>query len=325
LERVFVSPRARRLAEQEGVTLDQVEATGPQHMIVERDVRAYLAERPPAPKITPLARRMALEAGLDPATLAPSQPGARITRSDVEAAIAASALPEPVGVQWIEPSPTRRTIALRMAESQRAAAEVTLTRQVDATELVRLREQILVELSEGEARPTYTDVLVTIAGLMLRQHPYLNATATADGRIGLSEEIHIAVAVDTERGLVAPVVRHADQKKLLQIARERAQLTGRAVDGSVTPDELAGGTFTITNLGPLGVDAFTPIINPPQAAILGVGRIHPGPAVHQGELCVRQLMTLSLTFDHRIVDGAPAARFLRDVARLIEKPHLIWL
>jgi pyruvate dehydrogenase E2 component (dihydrolipoamide acetyltransferase) len=211
-----------------------------------------------------------------------------------------------------------------MGDSQRAAAEVTLTRQVDATELVRLRELILAEIAEDDARPTYTDFLVCFVASTLRQHPILNSIMV-DDRIAISDDIHIAVAVDTERGLVAPVVRFTDRKRLPQIARERAELTRRAVQGSISPDELVGGTFTITNLGPLGIDAFTPIINPPQAAILGAGRIHPGPAVHEGELCVRQLMTLSLTFDHRIVDGAPAARFLRDVVRLIEKPHLIWL
>jgi pyruvate dehydrogenase E2 component (dihydrolipoamide acetyltransferase) len=121
------------------------------------------------------------------------------------------------------------------------------------------------------------------------------------------------------------VVRDADQKGLLQLAEERAALVTRSLDGSATPQDLSGGTFTITNLGPLGVDAFTPIINPPQIAILGIGRIRPEPAVYQGELCIRQLVSLSLTFDHRFIDGAPAARFLADVVRVIERPHLMWL
>ena len=323
-QRIFASPRARRLAQQEGVPLAEVKATGPQQMIVERDIRAYLAQREAAPKITPVARRMAEAAGLDLATLVPSLPGARITRADVETALAAREAQAPTGIQWIDLSPTRRTIARRMAESQQATAEVTLTREVDATELVRLREQVLGELSEEDQRPTYTDFLVVIVARQLRQHPYVNAITDGE-RIGLSEEIHVAVAVDTERGLMAPVLRNADKKGLLQLAQERAELVKRALNGAITPEELSGGTFTITNLGSLDVDAFTPIINPPQAAILGVGRVRPAPAVHEGELCIRQLMCLSLTFDHRIVDGAPAARFLRDVVRMIEKPHLIWL
>ncbi|MDH7485822.1 MAG: dihydrolipoamide acetyltransferase family protein [Anaerolineae bacterium] len=322
-QRIFASPRARRLAQQEGVPLDEVQATGPQQMIVERDIRAYLAQRKAVPKATPVARRVAEAAGLDLATLAPL-PAARITRADVEAALAAREAAAPAGVQWVDLSPTRRTIACRMAESQQAAAEVTLTRQADATELVRLREQILAELSEEDTRPTYTDFLVLIVARQLKRHPHLNAITDGE-RIGLSEEVHVAVAVDTERGLMAPVLRNADKKGLLQLARERAELVRRALDGIITPEELSGGTFTITNLGSLGVDAFTPIINPPQAAILGVGRICPAPAVHEGQLCIRQLMHLSLTFDHRVVDGAPAARFLGDVVQWIEKPHLIWL
>jgi len=135
----------------------------------------------------------------------------------------------------------------------------------------------------------------------------------------------VAIAIDTERGLLAPVVRNADQKGLLELAEARRSLVERTLDGTVGADELNGGTFTVTNLGTLGVDAFTPIINAPQTAILGVGRIRSAPAVHEGQLCIRQLMFLSLTFDHRVIDGAPAARFLNDVVRLVEKPHLMWL
>jgi len=325
--RVFASPRARRLAEQEGVSLTEVTATGPQGMIVERDVRAYLEAGAAAPAATPVARRMAEAAGLDLATVRPSKSGARITRADVEAALAereARAVEAPPGVQWVEMPMIRRTIARRMVESQQTAAEVTLMRDADATELVSLRERILKDLLEGDPRPTYTDLLVSIVARQLKRHPTVNAIVEGD-RVGLSGEVHVALAVDTERGLIAPVIRDADQKGLLRLAQERADLVQRALEGTITPDELSGGTFTITNLGTLGIDAFTPIINPPQAAILGIGRIRSAPAVCNGELCVRQMMVLSLTFDHRAIDGAPAARFLRDVVRLIERPHLMWL
>ena len=247
-----------------------------------------------------------------------------MTRADVEAAVQKQTAEVGQGTEWFDLSPVRRTIARRMAESHRAAAEVTLMREVDATEMVTLRRQVLEELSETDPRPTYTDILVSIVARQLRRHPYANATWDGE-RIGLNPEIHVAVAVDTERGLVTPVVRNADKKGLLELTAERARLVQRALDGTLAPDELSGGTFTITNLGPLGIDAFTPIINPPQTAILGVGRIRPAPAVHEGVLCVRHLMVLSLTFDHRIIDGAPAARFLMDVVWLVEKPHLVWL
>ena len=322
--RIFASPRARRLAQQESVPLADLEATGPQQMIVERDVRAYLKAREAAPAVTPVARRMAEAADLDLAAVGLSRSGARITRADVEAALAKRGATVAEGVQWVRLPTIRRTIARRMTESQQTAAEVTLMREVDATELVLLRKRILEELSDGDPRPTYTDLLVSIVARQLKRHPPANAIADGD-RVGLSDEVHVAVAMDSERGLVVPVVRNADRKGLLQLAQERADLVERVIDGTIAPEELAGGTFTITNLGTLGVDAFTPIINPPQTAILGVGRIRSAPAVYEGELCIRQLMVLSLTFDHRIIDGAPAARFLQDIVRLIEKPHLMWL
>jgi pyruvate dehydrogenase E2 component (dihydrolipoamide acetyltransferase) len=323
--RIFASPRARRLAEQAGVPLAEVTATGPQQMIVERDIKAYLARQDTAqPSATPVARRMAQDAGLDLSDVSPERPRVRITRTDVAAALSRKTDLVQEDDQWVELSPTRQTIARRLVASQQTTAQVTLTREVDATELVHLRQQILADLATAETRPTYTDFLVSIVARQLRQHPYLNATTEGE-RIRLSDEVHLGLAVDTERGLLVPVLRNADQKGLLQLARERTALVERALDGSINPAELSGGTFTITNLGALGVDAFTPVINPPQVAVLGIGRIHPGAAVHQGELCVRQMTILSLTFDHRIVDGAPAARFLADVARLIEKPHLWWL
>ncbi len=323
--RIFASPRARRLAEQAGVPLAKAMATGPLQMIVERDIKTYLTRQELAqPSATPVARRMAQEAGLDLSDISPERPGIRISRTDVAAALSRKTNLVQEGDQWVELSPTRQTIARRLLTSQQSTVPVTLTRQADSTELVHLRQQILADLADVEPRPTYTDFLVSIVARQLRQHPYLNATTEGE-RIRLSDGIHLGLAVDTERGLLVPVLRNADQKGLLQLARERTALVERALDGSINPAELSGGTFTLTNLGALGVDAFTPIINPPQVAVLGIGRIHPGPAVHQGELCVRQLMILSLTFDHRIVDGAPAARFLADVVRLIEKPHLWWL
>jgi len=324
LARIFASPRARRLAGQESVALEDLSASGPQGMIVERDVRAYLEARPAAPVITPVARRLAEAAGLEPSLLQPARPGARITRADVEAALAVRDLVSEEGVQWIDVSPIRRTIARRMVESQQATAEVTLTRDVDATAFVELRGQLLEALSEGDPRPTYTDLLVAIVARQLRRHPRANAIWDGN-RIGLHSEVNVAVAVDTERGLVTPVVRNADKLGLLELTIERAALVQQALDGTIGPADLTGGTFTVTNLGTLGIDAFTPIINPPQTAILGVGRIRQAPAVYQGELCIRQRMYLSLTFDHRIIDGAPAARFLMDVVRLVEKPHLVWL
>jgi pyruvate dehydrogenase E2 component (dihydrolipoamide acetyltransferase) len=346
--RIFASPRARRLAEMEGVPLDGVRPSGPKGTIVEQDVKTYLEEIESKPKVTPVARRMAEKEGLDLDALVQAKPGERITRSVVEAAIAQQAAVEidatltASTLQTDEPLPVdevvhasrqsrpvelttiRRTIADRMQQSHQTSAPVTLTREVDATELVELRERILKELDEEQERPSYTDFLASIVARGLKRHPYMNGTFE-DETLELFENINLALAVDTDRGLIVPVMSAVEGRGLLELARLRTDLMKRTFDGTVTLDELQSGTFTLTNLGTLGVDAFTPIINPPQIAILGVGRIRSTPAVYEGQVTIRQMMYLSLTFDHRVVDGGPAARFLAEIAQLVEKPHLIWL
>ncbi len=343
LSRIFASPRARNLARAEGVALEALKPTGPQSMIVERDVRDYLAAQKakPAARVTPLAKRMAEAAGVDLGSV--SQAGGVIRRADVEAALQAApkpqesqpaVAPQPVAVVTPAALPgkgrpvaltsLRKTIARRMLESHLNTAPVTLTREVDATSLVALRADILKELKESDPRPTYTDFLMAILARVLPRHPNLNALLNGES-LEVYDDVHIGVAVDTDRGLVVPVIPSIVHKGLLELAEARTRLTQRAMEGTLLPDELSGGTFTITNLGALGIDGFTPIINPPQVAILGVGRIRPVPAVFENQVSIRQVMVLSLTFDHRVVDGAPAARFLADVAQLVEKPQLVWL
>jgi pyruvate dehydrogenase E2 component (dihydrolipoamide acetyltransferase) len=347
-DRLFASPRARTLAEREGVALDGIPATGPQGMIVERDVRAYLAQRgvasaPPSRladageiRATPVAQRLAAKAGVDLSRVAPAAPGAPIRRADVEAALkqrgadpkqppAAPRDGAPVsGSRRVPLSPTRRTIARRLQASQRDAVPVTLTREVDATALAALRERLLQDFTPDEARLTYTDLLVSITARCLQRHPHLNASFDGDA-LELFEAVHLGLAVDTERGLVVPVLRDAAGMGLKQLAAGRAALVQRAQAGTLTLDEMAGGTFTLTNLGALGVDAFTPVLNPPQVAILGLGRIRPVVGAVATSAGARQVMWLSLTFDHRAVDGAPAARLLADIASLVEQPDRIWL
>jgi pyruvate dehydrogenase E2 component (dihydrolipoamide acetyltransferase) len=156
----------------------------------------------------------------------------------------------------------------------------------------------------------------------LREYPYMNASLTDEG-IKEWPHVNVGLAVDTPRGLLVPVVREADKLGIWEIAQEARRLVGRAQEGGILPDELRGGTFTVTNLGMYGIDGFTPIINLPEVAILGVGRISPQPAVWAGQVCIRQRLVLSLTFDHRLVDGAPAARFLQRIAQYIESPYLL--
>jgi pyruvate dehydrogenase E2 component (dihydrolipoamide acetyltransferase) len=327
--RIFISPRARRLAEQHQIELTELHGSGPEGAIVERDVLAYLEKRA-APAITPVAQRMAEQAGLDWQQLRGSGVGGRITREDVERALATSlsavqpAMPSAtVGadntpVETIPLQGVRAVIAERMARSHTTTAPVTLTALADATALVALRQQ----LQQDGIEVSYNDLFIYIAARALREHRRLNASLDGD-TIKVWQRIHIGLAVDTERGLLVPVVRDADTKGLAQLAQETSTLIARAQAGQSTPAELSGGTFTITNLGMLGIDSFTPIINLPECAILGVGRINKQAVVVGESIVARQMVWLSLSFDHRLVDGAPAARFLRRIVQLVEGPHLL--
>jgi pyruvate dehydrogenase E2 component (dihydrolipoamide acetyltransferase) len=212
-----------------------------------------------------------------------------------------------------------------MAASAQATARVTLVTEADATAFVEARGQLKATVTqEWNFAPGYNDLLGIIVARALREFPYMNARLSADGQaIERLPVVNLGMAVDTERGLLVPVIRDADQKGLRAFGAEFRALTERARVGKSLPDDLTGGTFTITNLGMHEIDAFTPIINLPEAAILGVGRIQPKPVVHDGEIVVRQMWTLSLVFDHRVVDGAPAARFLQRIKQLIETPYLL--
>ncbi len=209
-----------------------------------------------------------------------------------------------------------------MLEGAHATAPVTLTTTADATNLVSLRRPFKTAIrSEGEIIPSYLDVVVKLVARALQEHPALNQQ-WIDGRIVCPDGVHIAVAVDTPAGLLAPVLRDVPSLPVREIAARTSELARRAQSAQLAPAELGGGTFTISNLGAFGIDAFTPIINVPQCAILGLGRIDRRPAVVGGadQIVPRDMVTLSLTFDHRIVDGAPAARFLATVSHAIENP-----
>jgi pyruvate dehydrogenase E2 component (dihydrolipoamide acetyltransferase) len=295
-------------------------------------VTAVRAERP---RSSPLARRLAREHGVDWTKLKGSGSSGRIRRVDVMAAVqsnashgagrsplprqsAASALPSG---RAIPPSRPRRAIAAKMMESRRATAPVTLTTTADATNLVALRRQFQSTEQIAGDLPGFTSFLVKLTAITLADHPLLNARwAEGDDQITIHDEAHIGIAVDTEAGLVVPVIRSAAALGIRQIAALARDLTARAQDRRLRSEEIEGGTFTITNLGHLGIETFTPIINPPQCAILGVGKIERRPMFDGDNVVGRDRMSLSLTFDHRIVDGAPAARFLQQLTRAIENP-----
>jgi pyruvate dehydrogenase E2 component (dihydrolipoamide acetyltransferase) len=290
--------------------------------VTEADVLRFVEERekaPPPPMIlaSPMARRLAKEHGVDLAEVTGTGSGGRITEKDVLAFVEAreKAPPPAAPARAIPFIGMRQMIAERMTQSLQTMAQVTIHAEVDATELVRLREQLKEEFDL-----TYTDLLVKAVAKALKVHPILNAALVGD-EIHLLGEIHIGVAVALEEGLLVPVVRDAARKTLQEIAQETRRLAQGAREGTLTVDEVTGSTFTVTNLGAYGVDGFTPIINPPEVAILGVGQIVDKPAIHDGQIVPRSIMVLSLTIDHRIVDGAPGAEFLRTVREILESPY----
>jgi len=331
-----ISPRARRVASELGVDWTAIKGSGRTGRIVERDVRAVAEEGQrihPAAQVSPVAQRAAKELGVDLGALVAQRPGQRITREDVERFAAEQTAPtaplitQPGGETRAPITRIRSIIAERMAASVHTAAPVTLTTEADATELVRLRQQLKDDAaSSKQTVPTYNDLLAKLVASALAEHPMLNARLEGS-EIVMSSSVHIGLAVDTERGLLVPVMRDVQAKRIRQIAHESARLIEQARAGTIRADDLQGSTFSITNLGRYDIDAFTPIINLPECAILGVGRIVPKQVVVdvEGErVAIRQMMFLSLTFDHRLVDGALAARFLQRVKQFVEQPYL-WL
>lgn len=266
---------------------------------------------------SPSARRLARERGVDLTQITGTGPGGRIVEADVEAAARVPASP---GLTTrVEPlTPMRRSIADRLLTWLQSTAQLTLTAEVDVTDLAEL----LPGLGSGERKASFTEAVVRACALALRGGPRLGARWSENG-LRLPGSIDIAVAVDLPEGLLAPVVRGADTKDLPALGREIAELADRARRGTLQPADLEGAVFTVTNLGASRVDAFTPLLNPPQSAIMGVGQARLRAAVVEGEVVPRMLMVLSLTFDHRVVDGRPGADFLSAVARLLEEPSAL--
>jgi len=279
-----------------------------------------------AGRSTPRAKKLAAEKGVDLASVKGTGPGGLILEEDVLKFIDETRNKTRAGLtvrEIVAMSETRKVIAERMSESLHASAQVTITTKVGMSELRSLREELLAEVEQRSGvRLTYTDLLVKIAARALIEHPVMNSTLE-DDLIKTVREINVGVAVATEAGLLVPVVKEADGKSVHEIAQASKMLVEKARKGELTLEDISGGTFTITNLGMFRVDAFTPIINPPQVAILGVGRIVEEPVASEGRVVVKPVAVFSLTFDHRVVDGDTAARFLARIAEILENPTLL--
>jgi len=286
---VLASPAARRLAKEKNIDLAQVKGTGADGMVTEGDVTRFVEE--PAQAAVP---------------------------TEALATSAARKLAGQLGLKLSEIIPfagMRQAIADHMVESLHNIAKLTMMIEVDMTELVTLREQVKADFDV-----TYTDFLVRAVAGTLKRHPIMNATLIGN-EIHQLESVHIGVAVALQDGLIVPVVRDADKKTVREIAREVRRLAEGVRDGTLSVDEVMGGTFTITNLGNYSIDGFTPIINSPEAAILGVGRIAERVVIHDDQIARRKMVVLSLTIDHRLIDGAAGAEFMQSLKELLENPY----
>jgi len=341
---VAASPLASRIAAEHNLDLNRVKSAG--RRIQKADVLTYLQDQDEAastqttsrterslPLASPKARRLASEQGKDLTVIKGSGPGGAVLAADVLAAIVQAPPLPPVevagrvpaaekpaamadGSNELVPSNTWRIMAERTTQGWTSIPHFYLVREVNASRLISWREHILKRVAE---KVTYSDLLVRIVAAALRMHPRLNAS-WSEGKITLKQEVHVGLAVAVEEGLVVPVIHQADKLSLGEIARQRTELVAKAQAGKLRPQDISGGTFTISNLGMYNVDAFNAIINQPQAAILAAGRIAERVVPVNGQPAVQPMMVLTLSCDHRAVDGARGAQFLDTVATLIEEP-----
>lgn len=303
-DQVRASPLARRLAEELGVDLSAVQGTGPAGRVVRDDVEAAAAAAsaaPTAPVSAPASQTPAATAETPSPDTAPgAAPGERIPLSRLQ-----------------------RTVARRMAESKPGAPHFYLERDVDVTALIELRKQLVAASPEGQG-PSVNDLIIRAVALAAAERPDAVSRFDGDALIAPSG-VHIGIAVAVPGGLLVPVVRFADTKRVGEIASEVRGLVGRCRDGTITPHELEGSVITISNLGMFGIDRFLAVINPPEAAILAVGRSKPSPVVVDGDVVVRDMLTLTLSVDHRAVYGAEAATFVARITELMERPGALVL
>ena len=339
--RILASPAAKKRAQTCGIALESIRGTGPGGRIIEADI----PESAPAAlapvemrasgeriKASPVAKRRARELGVDLSSVAGTGSGGRITKADIEtaatrpAAVGSATAPSrtpvkgPAAGETIPLRGMRKTIAANMYKSLQSTAQLTMNMEVGMDDAVKLRSQLITEWEAEGVRPSYTDLVVKAAAKALAMHPRMNSVM-GETEISPLEEIHVGIAVALDEGLVVPVIRQPLARDVKSIAIEASRLAQAARSGSLGMDDMHGGTFTVSTLGMFGVDTFTPILNPPQTGILGVNRITDGVG-WKGDIPVkRKVMQLSLTWDHRVLDGEPAAQFLATVRDLLEAPY----
>lgn len=317
-EKVRATPAARKTAKDHQIAIFEVSGTGPKGRIQKRDVEAVVSTGGKDQRVSPLAGKVAAREGVDLANVSGSGAHGKVMKSDVKAATVQTTDALPVKTQKL--AGMRKVIADRMSQSAFTAPHVTLTSEIDMTKAKEMRKQLLPAIEkETGYRLSFTEIIIHAVSNVLTRHPQINMTFEQN-ELHFHEDVHIGLAVAVKDGLVVPVISYAHQKGLKQLTQEAKEIGKRARDQKLLPDQLKGSTFTISNLGMYAIDTFTPIINQPEVAILGVGRIQEKPVVIDGEIKVRPMMGVSLSFDHRVVDGAPAAAFLTDIKKVLEYP-----
>lgn len=326
-EKIRRTPAARKLAEDNQINLREITGSGPLGRIQKVDVENYLEEK--RKRITPLAQKIAEDQGIDYYSIKGSGVHGKIVKEDVVSFDSVDEKdPQQAGGQAARRVPfkgMRKVIAERISDSAYTAPHVTLLSEIDMTNCVSLRKDLLPVIEKVEGlRISFNEIIIKAAAFTLKQHPGINISLEGN-EIVYHSNIHIGMAVAVPDGLVVPVLRDADQKGLAALTKEAKHIGKLAREGKLSPDDMTGSTFTVSNLGMYAVDGFTPIINAPNAAILGIGRIQPKPVVVDGEVAVRSMMNVSLSFDHRIIDGAPAAAFLTDLKDTLENPFKLMI
>jgi pyruvate dehydrogenase E2 component (dihydrolipoamide acetyltransferase) len=332
----MATPVAQRMAAEHGLDLAPVAGTGPGGRITKADVESALtslkivAQDVPSSQVraTPAARRIARERGVDLADVDGSGLRGRVQASDVQAYVPREAVSLQPEAEVVPLRGMRRTIAQRMQQSYQTAPHITLTVEVDMSAAEALRRELNVRAEDlGVPRISVTAILVKVCAWALQRHRWANASLDGD-QIHLHRASNVGVAVALDEGLIVPVIREAEKLGIAEISNRVRDLAQRARQNALTPADVTGGTFTITNLGMFGIDRFTAIINPPESAILAVGRIVKSTVVierddGEEEIAVRPMMSVTLSADHRVLDGAVAARFLRDIVDALEHPNLL--
>ena len=315
---VKATPKARALARREGVDLNNLAGSGVRGMVVSADVVQKIKAVGEV-RATPLAKLKAADAGIDLHGRTGSGPRGMVRCEDLAQFSTES---EAANIPCVKPlSELRTIISSRLGQSWLERPQVTLTTEADATLFMEARKQLNLEFAKKNVKIALNALFIKIAAQAISEFPYINVSLIPEGLLQ-HQDINIGLAVDTDRGLLVPVLRYANTKTFESIQKELDGLVDRTLSGKNLKDELSGGTFTLTNLGTYEIDAFTPIINPPECAILGIGRIHQKPVGFENQIVLRHMVSLSLSFDHRLVDGAPAAKFLQRIKQFIEQPFL---